>query len=609
MKKMSISFALARFVFLSCFALAVISTVLVINYVLDSAEQKQDQLIRRETATISNNYQLFLNHRLTIVTEHASYPIMTQTLMQPEANIGKIQDFMADLTVLGKRYQQSLLDFDGNILFSTLATPTATYKGESWLTPLLNNRATRYIGIKQVNEHYFWCLAAAISYNNMVEGVLITLMPIEDIDGQDELSTRLDGLMIEILANNITLATFGDQITGKQHRIDWQTIPVAFRFTFDDSASTQELNTAIIKLSLLIFIVLILTALLAYIFGYRYFVKPLLLLSQATGELNKGSDFHLLQENVRIKELSELFHKFNDMTEKVHHREDALKLSYDKLSKANEELILSESQLIQSEKMASIGVLAAGVAHEINNPIGFIKSNLDVLNEYLIDVQHYRQDVKELLTSQVQQYSEAELAKKHDIDYIFDDIPTLLTSSIGGVDKVTEIVNNLKTFARAEEPSKAKTDINEALSTTLSMVRNELKYNCKVHIDLGALPLIYAFPSKLSQVFMNLLINASQSIKETGDISVATFTKNDNIVIQVKDTGCGIEPELLPQIFTPFFTSKPVGEGTGLGLSISHEIIKQHDGNIEVSSVVGQGSCFTVYIPMQSSSPGNLVTD
>jgi|GEM_PF-1753504 len=601
MKKISISFALARFVFLSCFALAVISTVLVINYVVDSAEQEQEQLIKRETSAISNNYQLFINHRLTILAEHANYPIMIQALMQPEANTGKVKDFMADLTMLGKRYQQSLLDFDGNVIHSTLATEIPTYKEEPWLTELLNNKVNNYVGIQRINDQYYWCLAVSISYNNLVEGVLTTLIPIKDIDEQDKVKTHLDGLMIEIMDGSTTLTRFGDILTGKKHLIQWPDVPVTFRFTFDDSARNKELYNAIFTLSLLIILVLVSTTFLAYFFGYRYFVEPLLLLSRATGELDKGSEFKLLQENVRIRELSELFKKFNSMTEKVQHREQALKLSYDKLSKANEEIILSQSQLIQSEKMASIGVLAAGVAHEINNPIGFVRSNLDVLQEYLTDLQKYYNATNKLLAEKELQEQQLNLAKEYDTEFIFEDIPPLLTSSIGGIEKVSEIVKSLKTFARIEQPTKSETDVNEGLTATLNMVSNELKYNCKVHVELDSLPMIYAFPSKLNQVFINLLINAGQSIKDNGDIYVRTFQQDSYIVIEVKDTGSGISADVLPHIFTPFFTSKPVGEGTGLGLSISHEIVKQHDGKIEVTSEVGVGSCFSVYIPAKVS--------
>ncbi len=597
MKKISISFALARFVFFSCFALALISTVLVINYMVDSAQRQQEQLIKRETAVITNGYRLFLKHRLTLLADQANYPIMVQALMQPEANSGKLQDFMADLTILGHHYQQNLLDFEGNIIYSKQAIKSPNYLNEPWLAELLNNKVTNHVAIQKLEGNYFWCLAVTIVYNNNVEGVLTALIPLEDIDEQDKLQESHDGLMIRITKDGEELSYFGKETIGKEHIVNWKDIGIAFSFTFDDSANKYELNNAIIKLSSLILFVLIATSFLAYIFGYRYFVKPLLLLSQATSELHKGSEFELTQDNIKIKELSELFEKFNVMTNTVHQRESSLKLSYDKLSKVNEELILSESQLIQSEKMASIGVLAAGVAHEINNPLGFVKSNLDVLHEYLSNIQKHYQETNEQLTAETSAEWQAKLAEKYDIEFIFEDMPSLLTSSIGGIEKITEIVQSLKTFARIEESSQSKTDINEGLTATLNMVNNELKYNCEVHVELDSLPIIYAYPSKLNQVFMNLLINAGQSITENGDIFVRTFQKDSYIVIEVKDNGSGIAPGVLPHIFTPFFTSKPVGEGTGLGLSISHGIIKQHDGRIEVTSEEGKGSCFSVYIP------------
>ena len=599
MKKISISFALACFVFFSCFALALISTALVINYVVDSAQRQQEQLIKREITEITNGYHLFLKHRLTLLADQKNYPIMVQALMQPEANIGKLQDFMADLTLLGHQYQQHLLDFEGNIIYSKQKGKSPNYHNEPWLADLLNNKVTNHIAIQKLNDNYFWCLAVTIIYNNNVEGILTALIPLEDIYEQDKYHETLKGLMIKIMKDDQELNSFGKEVYGKKYLIDWQNLGIVFSFTFDDSGNDEALNNAIIKLSTLILLVLITISILAYAFGYRYFVKPLLLLSKATKELDKGSQLKLQQDSTVVKELSELFKKFNTMTNAVHQREQALKLSYDKLSKANEELILSESQLIQSEKMASIGVLAAGVAHEINNPLAYVKSNLSTLDEYLTDIQKHHQETNKLLTTEASQEWQETLAKKYDIEFLFEDIPDILTSSISGVEKITETVQGLKSFSRTEQSTKSKTDINEGLTVTLNMVNNELKYNCKVHVALEPLPIIYAFPSKLNQVFMNLLINAGQSITGSGDIFVRTFQKESDIVIEVKDNGSGIAAGVLPHIFTPFFTSKPVGEGTGLGLSISHGIIKQHDGRIEVISEEGEGSCFSVYIPIK----------
>jgi len=260
----------------------------------------------------------------------------------------------------------------------------------------------------------------------------------------------------------------------------------------------------------------------------------------------------------------------------------------------------NQNALIQTEKMASIGVLASGVAHEINNPIGFIKSNLSILKEYFEDIESYYQDSLVNLTNDTQKTIQQHLAKKHDIDFLLSDIPPLLEGSIGGVDRVIEIVQNLKTFARVDQANRSLTDINEGIHATLNMVRNELKFNCNIHIDLEPLPKIMVYPGKLNQVVMNLLINAGQSIDEKGDVFIRTSVHNNSIVIDIEDTGSGIDSQHQSQIFTPFYTTKVIGEGTGLGLSISHQIIEQHDGEIKVTSTLGKGSCFSVYLPINT---------
>ena len=169
---------------------------------------------------------------------------------------------------------------------------------------------------------------------------------------------------------------------------------------------------------------------------------------------------------------------------------------------------------------------------------------------------------------------------------------------MSGIERVAEIVQSLKTFARQDSPDKGLSDINEGLKATINMANNEIKYHCDLTIDLAPLPLIMVYPGKLNQVFMNLIINASQAITDHGDITIRSFIDEDYAVVEITDTGSGIEPDKFSQIFTPFYTSKPIGQGTGLGLSISHGIMEQHGGKIEVTSTVGLGSCFSIFIPL-----------
>lgn len=597
MIKSTVSFALARFVFISCVSLAVIITSLVSTHVVELINTEYEKIAKGEINALNNSHRLFLNHHLILLKEQSEESLFVQGIMQPKRNIGKIKDYMADLTLLGLKYDETLLDFEGTTLHST-ATTNTNYKEFPWVKALLNEKQTSSIQVLAIEGEYFWCIAFPVIYNKHVEGVLLANIPLETIlVGQIDVEV-LDGLMIEVMKGSQTIAKFGKQAIGSKQTLQWQDAGVSFNFTVDEAYRNKALSDLVIQLGSYIVLAIVLTTLLAYLYGYRYFVKPILALSQLTSSLDQGHEPDALQGDLRFMEFANLFSQFNLMSEKVALRERALKESYEKLSNINNELKQSESQLVQSEKMASIGVLAAGVAHEINNPIGFIRSNLEVLEDYFSDIEKYYYEFNDTLASEEDKENHKKLAKKYELEFLFDDTPPLIKSSISGVDRVSEIVKNLKTFARIDQIDKALTDINEGLSATLNMVHNELKYNCKVHVDLQTLPRVHVFPGKLNQVFMNLLINAGQSITDNGDIFVRTFVDEGNIVIEIEDTGSGIEPEYIGQIFTPFYTSKPIGEGTGLGLSISHQIIEQHNGKITVKSELGKGSCFSVYIPI-----------
>jgi signal transduction histidine kinase len=597
MIKTTVSFALARFVFVSCVGLAVIITSLVSTHVVDLVNTEYEKIAKGEISALNSSYRVFLNHHLILLKEQSQESLFVQGIMQPKRNIGKIKDYMAGLTLLGLKYEETLLDFEGSTLHSTAATHT-NYKDFAWVKSLLNEEQSRSIQILAIDGQYFWCVAFPVIYNKHVEGVLLANIPLETVlAGQIDVEV-LDGLMIEVMMGTQTIAKFGKQAVGTKQTIQWEDAGVSFNFTVDQAYRNNALSDLVIKLGSYIILAIVLTTLLAYLYGYRYFVKPILALSQLTSSLEKGHEPDALEGDLRFMEFANLFSQFNLMSEKVARRERALKESYEKLSNTNDELKQSESQLVQSEKMASIGVLAAGVAHEINNPIGFIRSNLEVLEDYFSDIEKYYHEFNDGLASDEDKENHKKLAKKYELEFLFDDTPPLIKSSISGVDRVSDIVKNLKTFARIDQVEKTLTDINEGLSATLNMVHNELKYNCKVHVDLRTLPRVHVFPGKLNQVFMNLLINAGQSISEQGDIFVRTFVKESNIVIEIEDTGSGIDSEYIAQIFTPFYTSKPIGQGTGLGLSISHQIVEQHNGKIAVKSEVGKGSCFSVFIPI-----------
>lgn len=259
----------------------------------------------------------------------------------------------------------------------------------------------------------------------------------------------------------------------------------------------------------------------------------------------------------------------------------------------------AQSQLIQSEKMASIGQLAAGVAHEINNPVGFVKSNLGTLQRYIADLgkvlKAYAEIEHEL--GEASQASVTQLKKDLELDYLQEDLNVLLAETNDGVQRVQDIVRDLKNFSHVSSSDIVLANLEMGLDSTLNVVWNELKYKAKVVKEYAAIPEIMCAPSQLNQVFMNLLVNASQAIEEHGQISIRTTSSEAEIRIEIEDSGRGIPPENLGRIFEPFFTTKPVGKGTGLGLSLSYGIVKKHHGRIEVSSEVGKGTRFTVILP------------
>ena len=269
----------------------------------------------------------------------------------------------------------------------------------------------------------------------------------------------------------------------------------------------------------------------------------------------------------------------------------------------NVRLTAAQEKLLQSEKLASIGQLAAGVAHEINNPIGYVHSNLGSLQEYLHSLFALIEAYERALRSPDPRAMIPEIDQTRarlDIDFISRDLPQLMTESREGIERVTRIVRDLKDFSRSERDESWKlVDLHTGLESTLNIIWNELKYKTTLEKHYGTLPPVECLPSELNQVFMNILINAGQAIGERGTIKVATGHEGDHVWVEIGDSGPGIPAESQQRIFDPFFTTKPVGKGTGLGLSISYGIVAKHHGRIDVDSRMGEGSRFRVVLPVR----------
>ena len=305
---------------------------------------------------------------------------------------------------------------------------------------------------------------------------------------------------------------------------------------------------------------------------------------------------------VRLRQQDEELRRHRDSLEEL------VRNRSERLLQATLELEEQQAQLIQTEKLASLGQMAAGVAHEINNPVSYVMSNLGSLDQYvsstllpLLRLQRELLEAGEALAGSrsAELLAQArELWEREDVDYLLGDMPELIEESLAGTRRIKEIAQSLRSFAREDSGEPQLVDVNTELASTLKIVWNELKYKCEVKRDFGPLPPVSCHPTQISQVFTNLLVNASQAIQTRGEIRIRTRHEGSEVVVEIADSGQGMSQETLSRLFTPFFTTKPRGQGTGLGLSVSYGIIARHKGRIDVQSELGKGSTFTVRLPM-----------
>ncbi|MDR3412338.1 MAG: ATP-binding protein, partial [Formivibrio sp.] len=298
---------------------------------------------------------------------------------------------------------------------------------------------------------------------------------------------------------------------------------------------------------------------------------------------------------------------FRDISERKESHRNLAQAFHD-MAEINNSLDKARNQLQQSEKMAAIGQLAAGMAHEINNPIGFLQSNLGSLEKYVL-----------ALLSLIAQYDEIEedskiapallgkinnLKKVIDFDFMREDLADLLVESRNGIDRVRKIVQALREFSQDGQADEwTWLDIPQSIENVLGVIHREFAGKCSLRQEYGKTPEIYCLPSQINYVFMSILVNAAQAIEISGEIVIRTGTEDDSVWVEIADTGTGIPDEILPRIFEPFFTTKPVGKGSGMGLATAYGIIKAHGGKIEVASVLGKGTAFVVRLPVKHLDP------
>jgi two-component system NtrC family sensor kinase len=320
-------------------------------------------------------------------------------------------------------------------------------------------------------------------------------------------------------------------------------------------------------------------------------VKPLNQLVEATQKMESGRVVQSLA-NTSDTEIGILIDSFNRMARNISLARKELEQKISEVETTNVELKNTQTSLVHSAKMASLGQLVAGVAHELNNPIGFIYSNMSHLREYVEKLGRV------LETAENNPEGLKKVKEEVEFDFLIDDLPKLIASCEDGARRTRDIVLGLRNFSRLDEAQLKKVDLHEGLSNTLRLLTSELKNRIKVHEEFGKLPEVRCYVSQLNQVFMNILSNAAQAIEKSGEIWIKTWQEDKWAFVSIRDSGPGISKEDLDKIFDPFFTTKPIGRGTGLGLSISYGIVQKHGGELTVESKKGWGTEFKIKIPV-----------
>ena len=604
-RHLSFSTALSVFLFIitMMFGLAICAVVFIQVDAL--VKENRHDFIQQEMQGIARELENYLSLRSSALKEYASFPLVTQTVMQPNANQGNIEDLMTDLTLLGSRVPLTLFDYAGAIIHTTLRNRQHTSIAHK--TPTSLTDAFHYT-FDAATDQFIVLILVPIFYQNNIEGYLQANIPISTLVEDLAIHQHIKQHRIQIKIGQQVLVDMGVMDNPVTDTVKIGHLNIELTYNTDEKTLQNTRLRLLFSIMLWLFIVSIIIVIASNKLGYIFLIRPLQRLQSFANDLADGKKIAMSPSINKFEEIKELEDHFKTMVDKVMRREQSISNAKDSLQELNDKLIEHQQQLLHSEKLASVGQLAAGVAHEINNPTGFVMGNLEVLAEYKDDIlqlmEKYNELENQLNNENAQQVntilkSIQDYKKDTNMEYTLKDMSNLITDSIDGSRRIKNIVKDLKNFSRVDNIEKTPVDINsDVIEIALRLVWNELKYKCTLNKSLSPLPIYKCNPGELSQVILNLLVNACDAIKDSGEISISSTFMENYIQIQVSDNGSGIENKDLIKLFDPFFTTKEVGKGTGLGLSISHRIIEKHGGVLSVASQVGQGTVFTIMLPI-----------
>jgi len=602
---------------LSLFLITVISLMSVVMLTVMTQYLKVDltkhylESNKQKAINLANQIERFINVRVIQLQSQVKNPIVQQSTIQPAKNKGLLQDYFNTQFIIGEQYPQRIFDYKGDKIFCS------TYIQEQHKTldimPL-----SKALTLQRFNSLYeqettllinltsnlkYWEIALPIQYDESIKGILVSYISVAHMTTTLGLSNFTD-IQISAIANNDILIKWGATSIDS-----WLQLPkghTGIQLTYGINASTlnDSFTNARNRLIISSIFIAFFAIGFAIILGKWFFVRPIERLQTFANEISEGTTPHLKKTKRITIEIQQLSDQIGEMAKKIQLREQSL-LESNKMLKRN------QNTLVHAEKMAGLGQVTAGVAHEINNPIGFIMNNLTMLQEYnsfLKTLISQLFTLRDKLSEEERNRLHIELEEiaitlqKEDLDFVINDLDCITSESIAGAERVKEIAQGLKGYTYSAE-KRSLIDINECIESTLKMVWNELKYHCSLVKDLEPLPLIECMGGQINQVLMNLFVNAAHAMTgKKGQLNIRTQHHRDNILIKVSDNGCGIPQGNLKHIFDPFFTTKPVGEGTGLGMSICYDIIKNHGGDIEVQSKIDEGTTFIITLPILNTN-------
>ncbi|MCV6587523.1 MAG: ATP-binding protein [Marinobacterium sp.] len=618
-QRVSLAGYLVRLSILAISILSLLSVLLVAGHLRSSLEQTQTAMLEREATLLQQILRNWLADRQSALTNSATALTNSATELTNSATELIVPVLTQDQHIVRQLRNIHLpevptalylFDMEGQLLADQqiVSRPLPVLSETVYRQLLENEQVVRLVGS---TAQALWQLAVLVRHEGQGVAVLLAEIPVQEMERMLAPGGYFQDAHLRLQRNGLLLASFGTPLPYAQGlSYAWPELNVTLHYELSPDVLDRPFSGVVQELLLLGGLVGVLLGGVSYLLGRYWLVVPVQKLQQAVSAFTAGD--HAALHHHRIshlsarlpRELYQLEQNVRWLAASMHKRERVLQLRNQQLEGLMNDLNAQQARLIQSERMASIGTLSAGVAHEVNNPLGFVKSNIATLDGYI-------RILRSLLSDWCQHRDDPALAERvrsalakaeqqDDLVYLLEDLPDLLDESHEGIERIERIIAALKTFSDSNQERLSEVDLTRCISSALTALDADLKPLAKVETALSPLPPIRAVQAQLDQVVLHLLRNAIQAMESLPDrehLRIQAWVDKEDVVLQVEDNGSGIAEADLGRVFTPFYTTRPVGKGAGLGLSISHNIITSCHGSIELQSEQGKGTCVTVRLP------------